>query len=155
MIPTPTYIENHKLVLDAFGCWPSFHDAEIQSITMDCTSMLATAPINNVRLEMMIHCWELTNELNEKGFYKLRKHHSVRFEFDMIHEVTLKNFGQQNCVYYITFEEIPVEKGKHHLFKVILDSSSNSEYAFHGEFTAFAGRVLSVTPYSPADDSSP
>lgn len=142
MIDTPSYLENHELVLQAFGYWPSFHDAEIHTLIMDRTRILVK-PMFNPRIELLIHCWEMTKELDSKGFYKLNKHHLVRFEFDMVHELKLADFNQQNAVFGLLFEEVPKEEGRLFAFKVIIEPA----FGLNGEFQACAGRVLSVTPY--------
>jgi len=97
----------------------------------------------NPCLEMLIHGWEMTREVDSKGFYELTKHHLVRFEFDMVHELGLADFNQQNAIFGLFFEEMPKEEGKPVAFKVIIEPA----FGLNGEFMACAGRVLSVTPY--------
>lgn len=52
-----------------FGYWPDFHDAEVVRFYLD----LGTPST------LVIHTWEMTNQVNTSGFYELIKHVMVEF----------------------------------------------------------------------------
>jgi hypothetical protein len=56
-------------VIAWFGYWPSFHDAEVLSITLDRSSAS----------RVVIHAFEMTAEVDAQGRYVLTKHAVVTF----------------------------------------------------------------------------
>ena len=139
--PTPAYLDNHQSVLAAFGYWPSFHDSEVISLLMDRRSILFDS-VHNARIELVVHAFEMTTEVNEKGYFVLNKHHLVHFEFETVDEVNLKGFNHQNALMSLVFEELPTDAAGNHSFKVGL----NDAFGIGGEFTSSKGRVLSIIP---------
>ena len=59
-------------VIAWFGHWPTFHDAEVLSITLDRSGESRVA----------IHAFEVTPEVNARGQYVLTKHAVVTFFLD-------------------------------------------------------------------------
>ncbi len=49
---------------DWFGYWPSFHDAEIVSLHLN----------RQGRSSLRLLTWEMTKDIDEKGYYVLTKH---------------------------------------------------------------------------------
>jgi len=141
MIPIPAYLENHEAVLRAFGYWPSFHDGEIITLVMDRSRILFDR-VHNARIEIVIHGWEMTNEVTDQGFFKLQKHHLIHFEFEDVRDVSLTGFNHQNAVLSLSFEELLLDVVGNHCFKVTFDPA----HGIGGDFTSFRGRVLSVIP---------
>ena len=76
-----TLIEKYELVLSDFGYWPSFHDAEIHWLKLERVNE-TYQDYYSPDIEFLIHGWEMTSEVTEKGFFKLQKHHLVHFKFD-------------------------------------------------------------------------
>ena len=141
MITSPTYLKNYEAVMDAFGYWPSFHDGEVRSLLMDRNQILF-GKIANARIELKIHGWEMTGEVNEKGYFKLIKHHIVHFEFSDVREVKLADFNHQNAVFGLDFTELANDVAGNSSFKVTLNPANGLD----GEFVAMSGRVVSVMP---------
>ena len=142
----PAYLENYKAVLKAFGSWPSFHDAEVRSILLDRNQVIM-GELANPRLELVVHAHELSSGANASGVFELSKHHLCTFEFEMVHEVALKNFNPQNALRALLFQPLPADSAGHHPFRVVLDAPSDpSAPALHGSFIAFRGKVRSVVP---------
>lgn len=137
----PSYIIDHELVLAVYHDWPSFHDAEIITLKMDRSRILFDA-IYNARIELVIHCFEMTQETNEKGYFQLVKHNLVHFEFEDVRDVNLYGFNLQNAMLKLIFEELPRDEAGNHRFKVVL----NPAHGLGGEFIAYTGIVLSVRP---------
>src|SRR6266571_6217124 len=74
---------------DWFGYWPRFHDAEIVSLHLN-----RRGPSS-----LLIHTWEMTNKVEERGFYVLEKHVLVEFVLEDILELELGGFSNQNVVF--------------------------------------------------------
>ncbi len=74
---------------DWFGYWPRFHDAEIVSLHLN-----RRGPSS-----LLIQTWEMTNKLDERGFYVLGKHVLVEFVLEGILELELGGFSNQNVVF--------------------------------------------------------
>lgn len=90
-MPIPNEIEEMPGAVDLyewFGYWPEFHDAEILSLHLNRTG------ISQIRL----HTWEMTSEIDDHGFYVLRKHVIIEFTFENIRGVDLAGFNHQNVI---------------------------------------------------------
>ena len=89
MATTTKAIENAELVESVFGCWPSFHDAEIHSIaiTRDCDS--------GPQMDVTIHHWKMTSEVDSKGYYVLKDHTLTTLRFFNISELQLAGLAAQ------------------------------------------------------------
>lgn len=79
-----------------FGYWPNFHDAEILSLHLN---RAGTSTMN-------IHTWEMTKEVDTKGFYVLSKHVVVAFAMKEIFDLSLNGFTQQNVVSSLGIEKV-------------------------------------------------
>jgi hypothetical protein len=71
-----------------FGCWPSFHDAEV----LDCE--LHRAGDSTIR----IHTWETTDEVSGQGFFVCKKHVIVSFVLEQVTNLQLSHFNAQNVI---------------------------------------------------------
>src|SRR5881398_3267216 len=83
-------IEGVELLTDIFGRFPSFHDAEIHSVTLSSGNYAGP-----VTLEAVIHVFEMTSEIVGNR-YILKNHTLVTFQFDDIQELKLEGFAFQN-----------------------------------------------------------
>jgi hypothetical protein len=130
-------IENAELVETVFGCWPSFHDAEIQSIviTRDCDS--------GAQMDVTIHHWKLTSAVDSKGFYVLKLHTLTTLRFFNVSELSLGGFNHQNVLLDMEISEIaepPLER----CFSVSMPAAYGCEASFRCERI----RVISSAPYT-------
>jgi hypothetical protein len=134
MTPVPSYLRNNEAVVKAFGYWPSFHDAPV----IDFRYKPDGAGVAGFTL----HGWEMTPEVDERGYFKLTKHHLVEFAFQEISDADLERFTSMgNILFELGFsrpEEFEVA-GK---FRVRLDSAIGGN--LRGCFWARRGEVLSV-----------
>jgi hypothetical protein len=137
----PTYLTGHEMVIEAYDSWPSFHDSEIMSLTMDRVQRLEDGG-PNARIEMLIHTWEITDQMNENKIFIRRKHHLVRFEFDEVFDLKLEEFNRQNVIFGMTF----AEKKDGDTTPAGMIVHLQPCYGLCGEFSAVRGRVLSVMP---------
>ena len=75
-------------LIEWFGYWPSFHDAEVTSVELTRSGPSRVA----------VHVFEITDEVNAKSQYVCRKHVIVSFRMDGILEVELTGFNRQNVL---------------------------------------------------------
>ncbi len=85
-----------------FGYWPTFHDAEVLSITLDRERGITVA----------VHVFRMTSEVDDKGRYVLDKHAVTRssmtgFPLDEsgIVPIELQGFNQQNVLNSLRVEK--------------------------------------------------
>lgn len=112
-----------------FGYWPSFHDAEVISLQLNRRGVSS----------MAVHTWEMTNEVDARGYYVLRKHIVVIFLMEDISDLNLEGFSSQNVIFSLGLTK------KDDVFELSLDRS----YGLAG--TILAKRVeIRMTPGKPA-----
>jgi hypothetical protein len=80
-----------------FGHAPSFHDAEIVSLSLHrrAPSMLS------------IHAWNMTKEVDDRGYFVLDKHAVVTFTLEDILDLQLDGFSHQNVVFGLRLRHAP------------------------------------------------
>lgn len=94
----PTEVENipgAAELRDWFGYWPGFHDAEIVSLHLNR---------NGVSF-LLVHTWEMTKQVDEKGHYVLTKHIVVEFLLENISALSLTGFSHQNVIFGLDIEK--------------------------------------------------
>lgn len=130
-------IENAELIENIFDGWPSFHDAEIHTLllTRDCNS--------SPRMDVTIHHWEMTSEVDSKGYFVLKHHTLTTLRFSRVSELQLTGFNRQNVLFNLEISEIP-EGGSDARFLVSMPTSYGCEASFKcGEI-----RVMSAVPFT-------
>jgi hypothetical protein len=130
-------IENHELIERIFGKWPSFHDAEIHSVslTRDCE----LPP----QIDVTIHHWQMTNEVDSKGYYVLKHHTLTTFRFSQASDICLEDFNQQNVIWELEISENKDEKGEL-LFSIFMGAIFGCGVMFKCKKI----KILSVAPFS-------
>jgi len=76
--PTSHLIRNRALLVEAMGCWPSFHDSHVLSARLD-----------GERCEVTFHVFHMTNEVDARGYFVLTHHHRVRMTMSGVSECSL------------------------------------------------------------------
>jgi hypothetical protein len=71
-----------------FGYWPDFHNAEVISLHLN----------RKGKSFLRVHTWEITKELDEKGYYVLAKHIVVEFILESVSDLCLNDFSHQNVI---------------------------------------------------------
>ena len=126
----PSFLGNHQALIDHFGYWPSFHDANVLSYTAP------TAERQTV--DLTLHTWEMTSEVDAKGYFVLQKHVLVAFHFAGVHDVSLQRFDSGNILFGMDI----TRDGAASSFHVELDSVMDMS----GSFAATSGEIVSVLP---------
>src|SRR5262249_8951219 len=75
-------------LVEWFGEWPSFHDAEILKVILD----------RSARSSIQIHTWRMTSEVDQKRRYVTDHHMVVTFWFERITDLDLGDFNSQNVI---------------------------------------------------------
>ena len=91
-------IENEQLLTDRFGCWPSFHDAEVVRARFERKG--ADAPF----MEVAIHVFKMTSDVDAKGHYVLKTHTLVTIRFCEIDLEEFNGWNHQNSLWSLVIE---------------------------------------------------
>ena len=130
-------IHNKELLSSRFGGhWPSFHDAEIISMRLE------RAGEDTPYLEVDIHVFEMTKEIDAKGYYVLKNHTRVTFRFCEISLEHLKWFNHQNVLSDLIIQESN-RTDKEHPIEVVMPSSYGCEVKLECERI----KIVSATSY--------
>ncbi|MBX3193389.1 MAG: hypothetical protein KF819_40780 [Labilithrix sp.] len=134
MVETPKHVRGVDLVLNAFGCWPSFHDARIEGVRLDKSGAGAVM--------FKLRAFEMTSETDARGYFRLTKHHDVRFRFEDVAAVSMSERDDT-----LLRLQIANELGSDGRFLVVLESAIGTESeGYGGSFRARSGVVLDVIP---------
>jgi hypothetical protein len=95
-------IEGAEKLYEWFGYWPRFHDAEVVSLHLN-----RRAPSS-----LIVHTWEMTNEVDKQGHYRSVKHVVVEFVIDGITALSINDFSIQNVIFGLSLEK---KEAKFHL----------------------------------------
>lgn len=126
----PTFLGNYQALLDHLGYWPSFHDANVISFT--------GPNAESQTVDLVLHTFEMTSEVDAKGYYILNKHILVTFHFDGVHDASLERFDSGNILFGLEITRPDAANS----FHVKLDSVMDMP----GDFSATSGQVVSVVP---------
>jgi hypothetical protein len=118
-------------VVDWFGEWPSFHDAEVIRIHLN-----RSGPSY-----IDVHAFRMTSEVTPTGHYRCDKHAVVTFAIEDIVEMELYDFNLQNVIAGLGF--VSTEES---LLKVTLHAC----YGAQG-FLVARKITLSLSPGAPND----
>jgi hypothetical protein len=83
-------------LIERFGLWPSFHDAEVVSLRLNRSGAST----------LTVHLFRMTSQLNERGHYVCDLHTLVTFSFGEILGMNLMHFNNQNVLSGLAIEKI-------------------------------------------------
>src|SRR2546430_2010308 len=106
-----------------FGAWPSFHDAEVWSLAYERVP-------DGFSVAAVIHAFQMTSEVDARGYYVLKNHAKVRIRFDRCSDVALDGFNHQNVLFGLDITE-PEQATPDSFFHVRFDTS----YGLAGSLT--------------------
>jgi hypothetical protein len=124
-----------EAVVLAFGYWPTFHDAPVLGFHY--------AEEGAGMVEFTVHGWEMTRDVDERGYFKLIKNHLVDFAFQGITNVELERFTSVGNILFELGFSTPEEFKSTGEFRVSLESAMGGDLC--GAFSARSGQVLKVT----------
>ena len=138
---TYKFIENHELVLNVFGDWPSFHDGEVYKIVLDRTRQLPDGKYYP-SIELYVRGWSMIRDITEERLYLLQNDSIIHFLFEHVSNLELDGLNHQNVISGLDFrlmhdadediQELAVE--------------INHCYGLSGSFNALRVSVISVEP---------
>ena len=138
-------IQNAHLLTDIFGYWPTFHDAEVHSVLLEHDQEHGSV------LEAKIHVFEMTSEVDDRGYYVLDKHTLVLLRFLGLTDLELCDFNHQNVMFGLGIKDIGDEANSVS-FEVDFDASYGLAASFKcQEITVLSAAAYQVKP--PADFS--
>jgi hypothetical protein len=132
-------IENSVLLTDIFGRWPSFHDAEVLSITLD----RGEARIFNPTLRVAVHVYEMTPEIDNRNRYVLKHHVVVTFHFSRVIQISLQDFNHQNVLSHLSIVDLSDRQLEHIRFEVTFEGT----FGVTANFQCGSIAIESVEPY--------
>ena len=133
-------------VTELFGYWPSFHDAEIISISLDRNGKDEwEGPI----LHAKIHLFQMGPEIKNNGKNFIFHHHSiVTFRYTSVENFTLKGFNQQNAIDGLEISEKYNEERKASMFKVTLEPGFGAQCSFECDSIEIINLEKEIPEYS-------
>lgn len=90
-----TNISGAVHVIDWFGFWPSFHDAEIVEIRLN----------RKGQSSLKLHVFQMTPEVDERGFFVLDKHAIVTLLLQDVLDLELIGFSHQNVIFGLEIKQ--------------------------------------------------
>lgn len=135
MREAPNYITGFEKVVEAYGYWPGFHDSPVLSFTR--TSEL---------IEIQVEAWEMTSEVDARGYFVLTRKHEIGFRFSGIRSTELESFIPDNILFELGFSPVADYQSSGQ-FQVELESAMGGDLC--GRFTATSGEITFIHP-SPA-----
>ena len=133
--PADIVTDSQKLV-SIFGYWPSFHDAEVWTLTHERTT-------NGFDIVMVIHLFEMTREVTDTGHYRLVKHTRAIIRFVDCAESRLEYFNHQNVIAGLSIERAPEGAARE------LSVSMGSSHGLEGELLCSSIVVCDAHPWTP------
>jgi hypothetical protein len=127
---TEQLFSNAALLMDRFGTWPSFHDAEVIRIE------LSRSP----DITMDVYLFATSSQLDNRGYYRREQESIVTFIFRGVYEVTLLDFNEQNVL-----QELAVSRQEDGDLRVEIFAS----YGFNGSFLCANAEVAQVRQLEP------
>ena len=98
-------ITGYSAVIQNFGKWPSFHDAEIIRLDLNRSGQSV----------LSVYAFTMLGEIDDHGYYKLVNHAVVHFQMEGIENLELFDFSRQNVIFGLEL------KREDDLYKIQLD----------------------------------
>lgn len=91
---------------------------------------------------MLVHVFEMTSEVTEEGYYRLKNHSQVHFRFEHVTELQIEGFNHQNAIFSLAIVDETETGWENKNYKVTIDPS----YGIGGTFYCVRPEILSVSP---------
>lgn len=135
---------NAAILESRFGSWPSFHDAEVLRVRLDC----GQCSDGRVRLQLDVHV--LAQEGAAPNGQPIVVDHSlVTLEFAGVENLKLDGFGPQNVLFELILRDLGPNASTSTGVQVELPSSNG----LSGSFRCEEATVLVAEPYVPGPHS--
>jgi Immunity protein 50 len=137
-------IWNAEALVERFGAWPSFHDAEVLGLRLDSGQRSNAVP----SLELDVHLFTAGDQAAD-GSIEWTTHTLATLLFKRIEQVALDGFGPQNVLFDLDLQRVvggPVPN------RIAVELQSSNGLA--GSFTCESVTVLAATPHDPGPHSA-
>lgn len=137
-------IENSEHLTRIFGYWPSFHDAEVLKFDLWRGDVQPEAdrhvfPV----LTTQIHLWEITSEVDERGYLVLRFSTLATLRFHDVDSLHMHDFNHQNAILGLHFSSEDRGEGLPPWICVEFEPA----FGISAQFRCFRAELLSAEPY--------
>ena len=134
---------NREALVERFGEWPSFHDAEVYALRLNS----GQESDGLVRLELDVHVFDVDGTLPD-GRLNFVKHTLVTLEFEDVEALELEGFGPQNVLDDLVLADVQLAAGR----QVQVTLSANN--GVNGQFRCRTIAVLRADPMTPGKHSA-
>jgi hypothetical protein len=144
-------IHNAQLVVDFFGEWPAFHDAEVLKVTLlrDIDSpppwLRDGAASQGPCLEAAIYAFSSSGKVDAAGYYDIIKQSKVTLRFYDVTELFIEDFNGQNVLFALHINETQSGGDGENRLEVEFKTS----YGMWSSFQCHSISVESVKPFEP------
>lgn len=133
-----------------FGYWPSFHDAEILELHFLRGDVRPDKGVYEFPvLTLRMHVWQLTKNVDAKGYMVLQHHTLTTLKFTDVSEFQMQGFNHQNAIMGLVVKSQQRTKGPSPYFVVELEPASG----MGGSFECLGIEVVDSVPCT--DDGRP
>ena len=137
-------IEGHAKLIAHFGMWPSFHDAEVHSMTLSRPEKTTTG--NSIPiLDLQLRAWVMNAKDSEIDFVKPHGDAVIHFQFEGVYDLMIEGFNNQNVLSSMNFQLIENSRG---LGGCAIGVELEHCYEFEANFKCRTARIQSITPYA-------
>ena len=140
-----TYIAGSEKLINIFGYWPDFHDAEILEINfwrgdVDPDQGRYDFPVFSI----IVHLWEMTHETDPKGFLKRRHNVAAKIRFFDVDHFQMEGFNHQNAILGLSIDRLERSEGPSPYLAVRMEPA-------HGMGASFECLRIEVLDARPCD----
>ena len=141
--PIEPFIDGSEKLLRIFGYWPSFHDAEVIDLHLwrgdvDPDRARYVFPV----LTLKFHLWELTSEVDSKGYLILGHHTLTTLRFHHVDRIEMNGFNHQNQIVGLSIMRRGRADGPSPFFAVQLEPG----FGISASFECLSLEVVDATP---------
>lgn len=127
-------VKNSERLTSVFGCWPSFHDAEVISVRLERSG---TDEWEGPVLFAGVHTFVGRQSDTSPTGVEWYNHAVVTFRFGHVQQLTLADFNQQNAIFDLLIRR-PPDAPSNAPFEVTFDSAHGVECSFYCATIAIA-----------------
>jgi len=149
MDPIESAIEGSEKLVSRFGYWPTFHDAEVVHFNLWRGNIGSNPEGDWTEPELLskIHVWEMTNEVDDKGYLVHRHNTLVTLRFSGIDQFTMDGFNHQNAIMGLSIAPSDDMSGR---YQVIFAPA----FGIGAEFTCSSISIVEAIPCKPNAEPS-
>ena len=134
-------VAGHEQLTSIFGGWPSFHDSEVISIQLERAGKdVSTSPI----LYATVHVFAGRHKDQSSTSFEFINHTLVTFRFDLVINLELSGFNQQNVIFDLIIERSPDISTE-----TALDVTFQCCYGVALMFSCQSVEIVNVEPWLP------